>query len=131
MRPLEGLQGLCDKSSYPDAFRVAQGLLAGSIEPEDIEACAQWIRACYHRPRGSALLMCALNSVLNFHGVEALRMLGEDIDAYHQDIIVSYLNSGDLYAPTIILDHRDGTMHIGDVGGFLEALERERDDGRC
>tara|TARA_Y100001972_G_C7529572_1_gene266890 strand:- start:127 stop:516 length:390 start_codon:yes stop_codon:yes gene_type:complete len=129
MRPLEGLQGLCTQSPYPDAFKVASGLLAGSIEPEDIEACAQWVRACYHRPRHAELLMCALDSVLGFHGVEALRMEGEYVDAYHGDIIASHLNAGDLYAPTIILDHRDGTMHIGDIGSFIEALERERDDG--
>ena len=73
--------------------------------------------------------MCALNSVLGLYGVEVIRDEDAYVDAYHGDIVGSYLNSGDQYAATIILDHRDGTMHIGNIRAFGKALERERDDG--
>lgn len=120
----EMFASLARTSKHPDAAEVASGLLNGIIEPETIDAVDTWVRQCYHRPRHSELVMCALNSVLDCCGVEAIRIEGAHIDAYHGDIVASYLNTGDTYTQTIVLD-TDGEYHLTSYGDWLESYEQQ------
>jgi hypothetical protein len=70
--------------------------------------------------------MSALNELLGTHGVEAVRT-SEFIDRYHLDIRASYLNTGDTYATTILLDHRDEKWRLTSWGDFVESLEGKKD----
>jgi hypothetical protein len=73
--------------------------------------------------------MSALNELLLTHGVEAIRT-SEHIDRYHFDIRAGYLNTGDTYNTTILLDHRDNKWLLTSWGDFVESIEgQETDDG--
>ena len=73
--------------------------------------------------------MSALNELLLTHGVEAIRT-SEHIDRYHFDIRASYLNTGDTYSTTILLDHRDNRWLLTSGGDFVESLDgKKTDDG--
>ena len=69
--------------------------------------------------------MSALNELLGTHGVEAIRT-SEFIDRYYFDIRASYLNTGDTYAATILLDHRDEKWRLTSWGDFVESLEGKK-----
>lgn len=65
--------------------------------------------------------MSALNELLLTHGVEAIRT-SEHIDRYHLDIRASYLNTGDTYNTTILLDHRDNKWLLTSWGDFADSI---------
>jgi hypothetical protein len=81
-----------------------------------IECCAGTDNECR---------MSALNELLLTHGVEAIRT-SEHIDRYHFDIRASYLNTGDTYNTTILLDHRDSKWLLTSWGDFVESLEGKK-----
>ena len=121
---------LARTSRHPDAANVSAGLLNGDVEPESIEAAADWVRQCYSRPRESELVMCALNDVLDCHGVEPIRAEDAWVDNYHGDIVASYINTGDTYAETVVLDSATGEYHLTSYGDWVEALEtKEAEEG--
>ena len=73
--------------------------------------------------------MSALNELLLTHGVEAIRT-SEHIDRYHFDIRASYLNAGDTYNTTILLDHRDEKWLLTSWGDFVESIDgKKTNDG--
>ncbi len=88
-----------------------------------------WAQSCYHDPRVNpqaygSCLMLALNAVLGTFGVEAIR--GRHVDNYHGDIQAEYLNTGDTYAVTLLLDHERDTILITSWGDWVEQNERKR-----
>lgn len=70
--------------------------------------------------------MSALDELCLTHGVEPIRT-SEYIDRFHGDIRASYLNTGDTYAITILLDHRDLKWRLMSWGDFVESLDGKRD----
>ena len=48
------------------------GLIEGKINPEFYSDVRSWVRQCYHKPKEQELIHCALNEVLEAHGVEAI-----------------------------------------------------------
>jgi hypothetical protein len=72
--------------------------------------------------------MDILNSFLKMNGVEAINT-GYD-DPYWRGTEILYLNAGDTYASTIMLDVTNGRFFIGTVGDFLESEDffQEQDD---
>ena len=73
-------------------------------------------------PRTSAQA-AALDELLRIYGVEPIRIEGAFIDRYHFDIVASYLNTGDAYATTLLLDHDEQRWTLTSWGDFLEANE--------
>jgi len=116
----------------PNAAETVAGILNGDIDPETVEATAEWVRRCYHRPREQDLILPAVTALLDLHGVEAIRVEGEWLDNYHGDIVASYCNTGDTYAETVLLDHETGEFVLTSWGDFLEnweaTHEREPED---
>ena len=70
--------------------------------------------------------MSALDELCLTHGVEPIRT-SEYIDRFHSDIRASYLNTGDSYATTILLDHRDLKWRLMGWGDFVESLDGKKD----
>jgi hypothetical protein len=111
---------------------LAAGILNGTYDPvEEVEAVDYWVRHCFNRPSDPELKMAALNALFECHGVEAIRVEGEWLDNYHGDIIGTYINSGDTYAPTVVLDHESGEFLVTTYGDWLEGWERERDHDKA
>lgn len=118
-----------------EAFGAEQGseayeYLKGIKDPRTHPAVIQWAEQCEHDPRSSPLaysecLMLALNGVLDGYDVEAIR--GRYVDRYHQDIQAVYLNMGDTYAVTILLDHEAGRYLITSWGDWVERYGEKRE----
>ena len=70
------------------------------------------------------VVMQYLDRELQFHGVEAIP--GEnEWDDYWGDILALYLNSGDTYWITIIVDLKKDRFVLTTYGDFVEELEQE------
>lgn len=121
-------------TAIADAFGVSRftGALAlliirGRVSPEAhlrrFPRTAEWLRQCYHAPRASEVKLAALDELLGAYGVEALRVEGAWVDRYHGDIVASYLNLGDTYATTLLLDHERQRWRLTSWGDFYEARE--------
>lgn len=120
----EMFEDLARTAHHPEAARVAAGLLNGDLDPESIDAVGDWISQCYHKPRHDALVMFALNHVFDCHGVEPVRLEGEWVDSYHGDIVATYINTGDTYASTIVLDSESGEYLLTSYGDYVENLSQ-------
>lgn len=73
------------------------------------------VRDCYHIPMNWDLRMNILNVLGGFHGVESIEgTRGE---------WASYLNTGDMYACTVI--YWRGRYRVQSVGDFIETMERQ------
>lgn len=74
-------------------------------------------------PRNEIKLLM-LDELLGTCGIEAIRT-DEHIDNYHLDIRASYLNTGDTYATTLLLDHKERVWKLRSWGDFVESIEGE------
>lgn len=126
-RAAKGVLNMKLKKKYATFDRGAevQGLIEGTINPQDYQSVEAWVRKCWNMPSASELIMCALNEVLNGYGVEAVR--GRYVDRYHQDIQASYVNMGDTYDLTILLDHETGKFVVTCLGDWFERNEKKRE----
>ncbi len=70
-------------------------------------------------------LMERANNMLGGSGVEAIRIEGADAGRYYGDIVATYVNFGDTYAETLVLDSASHTFFLTSWGDFVEAYERE------
>lgn len=96
----------------PEAAEKAAGLLNGDIDPDSILEATLLLDH-------DELILEALNVILECHGVEGLTPDG------CMAPIGAYVNTGDTYATTVILDE-DGAFHVTSWGDFLEAWERDQ-----
>lgn len=115
-----------------DDAKLALQIMNGLIDFDDLSRfpkTEQWISSCYHKPNDTEIQLHCLDELLDTYGVEVLST-NEWIDSYYMYIRASYLNTGDTYTSTIILDHKKNRWLLSSWGDFVEAEEgREFDDG--
>ncbi len=99
------------------------GLIRGTIDPRTYVSVQRWIAQCYNEPDSNALVMCAIDQLLDAHGVEAIH--GRDVDRYHGDIVAEYVNQGDTYDSTIIHDNIAGRYRLMSWGDFVDRFAAE------
>jgi hypothetical protein len=85
--------------------RAVVRLVNGELSPDRFPSVIAWERQCYNRPRLSERVMCALNELLDGFGVEIVEDEVVWVDSYYGYIVASYVNKGDSYENTILLDH--------------------------
>jgi hypothetical protein len=108
----------------PERARTVRKLMTGELDPMAFASVEAWVAQCYNRPRRSEMIMCALNEVLETHGVEAID--GSDwVDSFHGHIRYTYCNTGDAYGATVVLDSKTGNFLVTDWGSLVEAMEQE------
>lgn len=107
----------------PQARRLRR-LMKGKADPCDYDSVAGWIRRCHNPPSDAELIMAALNEELEGEGVEPIR--GRYVDSYHQEIQAAYVNQGDTYALTILLDHETENYLLTSWGDWVETHEKTR-----
>lgn len=73
-------------------------------------------RSMIHKP--SRVMLEAANSILEGHGIEYLESVNGRAHAY-------YVNMGDTYAPTILLDTSSDSVRVTSWGDWVEAQERK------
>jgi hypothetical protein len=91
-----------------------RGLVKGQIDPAGYPSVHYWMKQCYHTPSHSAQVLEALNGLLGGFGVEVIR--GEEVN----DILADYINMGDTYISTILLDHQESRYLLTSCGDFVE-----------
>lgn len=102
--------------------RIVKGLMEGTISPDNFKDVKRWERQCFNRPRKNERVLCALNQLLEGFGVEAIRG-GIHVDSYHGSIVASFINMGDTYDTTIILNHDSNEYQITSWGDWVERNE--------
>jgi hypothetical protein len=80
--------------------------------------------ANFKQDRRNEVKLLMLDELLGTCGVEVIRT-DEHIDNYHFDIRASYLNTGDTYAATLLLDHKERVWKLRSWGDFVEEIEGE------
>ena len=86
-------------------------LIQGKDDPMQYESVERWERQCFNTPRDNELIMTAINEITDGYGVESIEG-DEYIDNYHRYCRASYINMGDTYATTLVLDHENNTIHL-------------------
>lgn len=118
---VEAFAELARTAEDPLAAEKAVAILNDTLDPKTVEATEYWSRQCYHQPRESELKMHALNALFGLYGVEAIQAEGEWVDSFYHDIIATYLNTGDSYALTVVLDSSTGEFLLTSWGDYVEA----------
>lgn len=90
---------------------------------EAYPSTARWINQCFNVPGQDEIIMSMLDELLEGHGVEVICVGGEWVDSYHHDIVASYVNMGDTYDTTVVLDHRSGRYLVTSWGDFVEGID--------
>ena len=102
---------------------TVKDIISGHEDPERYKSVRAWICQCFYRPSKHEIILCALNEVLGGHGVESLIEDGS--------IIASYVNVGDPYKETVVLDYETGEFCLTSYGDFYEEWLRENLDSDC
>lgn len=105
---------------------IALAIIRGQIEPlnypKHFPQTEKWVNSCYNPLPAKDRKLSALNELLGMHGVEPIRD-EKAWDRYYGDCVAEYLNTGDSYAATIVLDHEKGKWLLTSWGDFVENHE--------
>lgn len=78
---------------------------------------AKWLAQCCNEPTYRERLMSCLNEVIQGHGVESIE--GND----WKWPSATYINTGDTYSPTLLLDWQKGTISLTTWRDWVERKE--------
>lgn len=102
---------------------------------DTFKSVQEWIAQCFNPPRLVERQMCALNEILNGHGVEWInesdgyirrRSFMHSYDRHFwRNTVLLYVNQGDTYAPTLAYDVREDRFIITSWGDWYEENMRE------
>lgn len=79
-----------------------------------------WINQCYNKPSDKELKLYAINELLSGYGVEPIQHESIYINSYYMNIAACYINMGDTYINTVLLDHETGKFIICSWGDYYE-----------
>ena len=102
-------------------MRVSDPYTVIEANPDKLKKTLTWVGSCHNLPGSDELVMQALDELLGMCGVEPIRT-EEWIDPYYGDIRAVYLNTGDTYAGTIVLDHKKCRYMLTTYGDYVESL---------
>lgn len=102
-------------SVFEDAKQARKILEMSHKELASTDAGRERIAECYHHPKWYDVRLTVLNSIdQGLYGVEGIESnTGE---------WATYLNAGDIYAPTII--YWRGRYRVQSIGDFIESMEK-------
>jgi hypothetical protein len=103
------------------ALLIMRGRIDPLSHPRRFPNTCKWIGACYNTPRRSEIKLSALDELLRTYGVEPINDENTFVDSYYGSIIASYLNVGETYMPTILLDHVHSRWRLTSWGDFYES----------
>jgi hypothetical protein len=108
--------------------KQALDLINAKVEPGTYASVQRWLDQCYTSPGRIEQIMKALDEVCETYGVEALwaastrRTLWYD---RNHEPIAEYLNTGDMYAATLIYRYDLRKFQVTCVGDLIEMFERQ------
>jgi len=95
-----------------DRARELRELLEKKRKTREYASVQELIKQSYREPFYYDRLMCAANEICNTCGVESFRAKNGD---YWE-----YLNAGDTYTPTLLLNRRTGRLIVSSWGDVVE-----------
>lgn len=104
---------------YPGMAEMVLCIIRNEIDLEVYPPTADLIRQCWNRPKGIELKLCAINHVIDGHGVEAIF----DSGAKWPDM--EYVNLGDTYTATVVFDWVEHKWMVTSWGHWIEHAERQ------
>lgn len=87
-------------------------LLHGEIDTYTYESVITWVGQCYHEPDLIERIMCAMNEILNTHGVEAIW--------HKRELKATYCNTGESFAATIVYRYDPDSFQVTSWGDLIE-----------
>jgi len=114
--------------AFPEKWEEMLAVIKGTSTWREHPAAVARAAECYHPPGGIDLKLCVLNSIARTCGVEYLAAVPED---YRKANGVSYLNTGDTYAPTLCWDHDREKWIIFSWGDLVDSQPERFGDDRC
>ena len=103
-----------------ETARLVKNLIRGKIDPEIFPNVEQWVNSCYNEPSATGKILEALNSILKGSCIEAIENERKWIDHYYMYINYLYINSGDVYNPTIFFDTKEEKFFLSSFGDVVE-----------
>jgi hypothetical protein len=97
-------------------------IIADKLDPLTFKSVQSWVNKCYNMPRGNELKIEAINEIIQGFGTEPVRIEGHYVNNYYFDCVASYVNLGDTYIPTVLLDNRNHKYYICSWGDFYESI---------
>jgi hypothetical protein len=95
-------------------------IIKNEIPVTNYKAVNNWVNQCYNKPSNKELKLCAVNEVLRGYGTESISHEAIYINSYYGNIVASYVNFGDTYINTVLLDHDSGKFTIMSWGDYYE-----------
>jgi len=111
------LRAAFERTAGDENCTKALAIIRGELDPLTVDAAQRLESQCYNPPGRHYLTMTALDSLLGTHGVEHI----VDVDM-HNGPPVKYLNTGDIYADTLVW-YRD-RARPWDVQSWGDVAER-------
>jgi len=106
-------------------FKANQILLVirGRVNPLDypkrFPKTNSWVKCCYNLPKLNEIRLEAISEVIGGFGTEAIEVEGF-FHPYYRNLGASYVNTGDTYSPTILLDHIKQVWKLTTWGDWIE-----------
>ena len=100
------------EEAFPGKGKEIRALMEGG-PTMNYESVIRLELQCYHRHRRCERVMCALNEIIEGHGVESIVPIDSDRPSY------DYVNMGDTYATTILM-RDDGKFIVACWGDIVE-----------
>lgn len=107
------------EEAFPGKGQLILDVIDGTTNPETYDSVNAWVRQCFNRPEAIEMKMCAINEIIEGHGVEALFWA----DEIHPDM--EYVNMGDTYATTIVYNYIDNLYRVIPQGDWIEHAEQQ------
>lgn len=102
-------------------------IIRGRVKPADHPArfpkTAAWLNRCYHQPHSTEIKLAALDELLGTYGVETIDVPGAWVSKFYGSAVASYLNTGDTYRCTLLIDHDSCRWKLTSWGDWFEAFE--------
>ena len=114
-------------SITPEEAETVLKIIRGELDPltdNNFPKTQGWVHSCFNTPCKSEIKLEALNELLCGCGVESIRHEFIHVDHYYGNVVGSYVNFGDTYANTILLDHINNKWKITSWGNFYESLDQ-------
>ena len=109
------------EDAFPGKGKEIRELLEKKRSTRDYKSVQKWEAQCYNKPRYYERLLCALNEIVEGHGVEPI--WAEESDWFPA---AEYINMGDTYAATLLRDHGSGSIRVTSWGDWVERNEKRR-----
>lgn len=102
------------------ALLIMRGRIDPLKHPHRFPHTCEWVNQCYNMPRRSEIKLSALDELLGTCGVESIESPTIFVDSYYGNKVASYLNTGDSYATTLLLNHVHSRWQLTSWGDFCE-----------